>query len=80
MISPELSAVILETLRLEEWDLQDDTLASEVPGWDSLSHVNVILAVEQRFGIRFKGMEVLSLANIGQLQRLVQGKMAAKEP
>jgi acyl carrier protein len=76
MISQELKTVILRALKLGEWDITDETAASEVPGWDSLSHINVVLAVEKYFGIRFKGAEVLRLKNVGDLQRLVDSKLA----
>ena len=43
MISKDLKQVILQTLSLDDWEIADATVASQVPGWDSLSHVNVIL-------------------------------------
>lgn len=76
MISHELKTVILSVLKLDDWDLTDTTLAAEVPGWDSLSHINVVAAVEKHFGVRFKNAEVLRLKNIGDLQRLVDSKLA----
>jgi len=76
MISQELKTVILGALKLDEWELTDATVAAEVPGWDSLSHVNVVLAVEKHFGVRFKGAEVLRLKDVGDLQRLVDSKLA----
>lgn len=76
MISHELKAAILGALKLDEWELTDATLAAEVPGWDSLSHINVVLAVEKHFGVRFKAVEVLRLKNVGDLQRLVDTKLA----
>jgi acyl carrier protein len=78
MITTELKKVILKTLKLEDWDLQDQTLASEVPGWDSLNHVNVILAVEKEFNVKFKNIEVLKLQSVGDLQRLLKQKLDAK--
>jgi acyl carrier protein len=60
---------------LDDWDIKDDTIASQVPGWDSLNHVNVILAVEQHFRVRFKPVEILKLKDIGDLQRLVTSKL-----
>ena len=75
MISEELKRVILGALKLDDWELTDTTLAAEVPGWDSLSHVNVVSAVENHFGVRFKNVEVLRLANIGDLQRLLNSKL-----
>jgi len=76
MITEELKAAILDALKLDNWEITDSTLAGEVPGWDSLNHVNVMLCVEKRFGIRFKSMEVLRLTNVGDLQRLVSSKLA----
>lgn len=76
MISQELSKVILSTLRLDDWEITDTTIAAEVPGWDSLSHINIISAVEKHFGVRFKGAEVLRLKRVGDLQQLLNSKMA----
>jgi len=76
MISNELKAVILCALKLDEWDLTDATVATEVPGWDSLSHINVVLAVEKHFGVRFKSAEVLRLKNVSDLRRLLDSKLA----
>lgn len=74
MISPELKKVILKELDLDDFDLQDETTAPEVPGWDSLNHVNIILAVEKSFNVKFKSYEVLRLKNVGDLQKLVDLK------
>jgi len=75
MISERLKTTILKELNLDDYDMQDDMRADEVPGWDSLSHINVILAVEQEYGVRFKGTEVLRLKSIGDLQKLVDSKI-----
>jgi acyl carrier protein len=75
MISHELKKVILSVLKLDDWEIADATLAAEVPGWDSLSHINVVSAVEGQFGVRFKNVEVLKLKNVGDLQRLVDSKL-----
>jgi acyl carrier protein len=79
MISDELKKVILNVLKLDDWEITDTTLAAEVPGWDSLSHVDVVSAVEKHFGVRFKNVEVLRLKDVGDLQRLVDSKLG-KQP
>lgn len=76
MISTELKAVILQQLNLDDFDLQDETIAPQVPGWDSLNHINIILAVEQKFGIKFKSRELLQLKCVGDLQNLVNSKLS----
>lgn len=78
MITKELKEVILRALKLDDWDLADDTVASEVPGWDSLSHVNVILAVEEHYAVRFTSRQVLALKTVGDLQQLVNARLEAK--
>jgi len=75
MISPELKEVILKQLNLDDFDLQDETIAPEVPGWDSLNHINIILAVEEKFRIKFKSRELLQLKCVGDLQKLVDSKL-----
>ena len=76
MISDELKTAILSALKLDDWEFTDSTVAAEVPGWDSLSHMNVVVAVEKHFGLRFRSAEVLRLMNVGDLQRLVNAKLA----
>ena len=75
MISQELKKVILSELDLDDFDLQDETMAPEVPGWDSLNHVNIIVAVEKKFSVKFKSYEVLRLKNVGDLQKLLDTKL-----
>lgn len=79
MISDELKTAILGALKLDDWELTDSTVAAEVPGWDSLNHVNVVLAVEKHFGVRFRNIEALRLKNVGDLQSLVDSKIAQKK-
>ena len=74
MISEELKKVILSALKLDDFDFTDDTIAPQVPGWDSLSHINVILEAEKHYNIRFKNIEVLRLKNVGDLQKLIDSK------
>lgn len=74
MISDELKKVILGALKLEDYNFTDETIAPQVPGWDSLTHVNVILAVEKHYNIRLKNLEILRLKNVGDLQKLIDSK------
>jgi acyl carrier protein len=77
MVSERLKAVILRTLELDQFDLKETTLASSVPGWDSLSHVKVISAVESEFQVRLSTIEILRLKCVGDLQALIDKKTNA---
>ncbi len=56
--------------------LSPEMTADDVEGWDSLSHINLIVAVESRFNIRFKQKEVLSFKNVGDLSQCVESKLS----
>lgn len=49
--------------------LRMDTERADVPGWDSFNYVNFIVAVEMRFGIKFRVAEVESFENVGAIVR-----------
>jgi acyl carrier protein len=74
VISDRLKNTILKELKLKEFDLKDKTRAYDVPGWDSLNHIRVIVAIEKEYGIRFNVVELLRLKNVGDLQLLLDNK------
>lgn len=75
MISNRLKYTILNQLKLDDFDFSDNTTADQVPGWDSLTHINIIVAIEREFAIKFRGYEVLRIKNVGDLQRLINERM-----
>ena len=76
MISERLKNTILKQLELEDYEILEETKANTIPGWDSLSHANVILTIEKEYNIRLKHIEVLKCKNLGDLQRLVDSKIS----
>lgn len=63
----------------------DDTIvltpgltAADVPEWDSFNHINLIVAIEARFGVKFKTAELESMQTVGHLADLIQSKLAAQ--
>ena len=59
----------------DEINIQPEMTANDVDGWDSLSHVNLILAVEQGFGIKFNQRELMTFKNVGDLLRGIESKL-----
>ena len=63
----------------------DDTIvltpsltAAGVPEWDSFNHINLIVAVESKFGIKFQTAELESMHTVGHLADLIQSKLSAQ--
>ncbi len=54
--------------------LRDDMTATEVPGWDSVAHINLMFSIEQTFGVQFQGNELAEFANIGELKAYLARK------
>lgn len=52
--------------------------ASNVEDWDSLAHINLVIAVERHFGIKFALGELQDLKDVGDMIDLIQRKLAAK--
>jgi len=61
----------------ETLQIRPEMTADDVDGWDSLSHVNLITAIEARFQVKFVQKELLTLKNIGDLHRLIEAKIAS---
>jgi acyl carrier protein len=50
----------------DELEIKAETTADEVDGWDSLMHINIIVAAESEFGIKFSTAEIASTKSDGQ--------------
>ncbi|HEY1806204.1 MAG TPA: acyl carrier protein [Terracidiphilus sp.] len=62
-----LSAVLRDTFDDDNIDYSDDLTAADVDGWDSLSNIRLMVAVENAFGTRFSNAEWEGLQKLGDL-------------
>jgi acyl carrier protein len=62
---------IFDTVFLDEVIVTPELSAKDVPEWDSITHVTLIMAVEEGFGIRFRVGEVEATKNVGDLANLI---------
>jgi acyl carrier protein len=66
---------IFDTVLLDPVVLTPATTAKDVPEWDSLTHVSLMVTVEKEFGIRFRVGEVENAQNVGELADLIQKRL-----
>jgi acyl carrier protein len=66
------SGVLGDLLGRDPPALSLETRREEVPGWDSFTYVNFIVAVEMRLGVKFRVAEVESFENVGAIVRRAQ--------
>ena len=74
-ILSRVEEIFREELELDELTLTDETTADDVEEWDSLSHVQLVVALEKTFGIKFTSREILSWDNIGDLVDCIEKKL-----
>tara|TARA_R110002095_G_scaffold199404_1_gene179187 strand:+ start:378 stop:626 length:249 start_codon:yes stop_codon:yes gene_type:complete len=58
--------------------LTTETRADEVEGWDSLSHLDIICAVEEHYAIRFGVADIVDIENLGMMCSAIRSRLAAK--
>ena len=66
-IFSKLNEIFIDVLDLDECNLTDETNANDIEEWDSLSHIQLIVAIEKRFGIKFTSLEIMKWRNDGEL-------------
>jgi len=62
-----LQDIFRDTFDQADLEVTRDTTAEDVEGWDSLTHIQLVSAVEAHFGIKFKLMEIMKFNDVGDL-------------
>jgi len=77
-LKDRLNRIFREVFDDDDINITPGMTANDIDGWDSLSHVNLIVAIEMRFGIKFSQKELMTLKNVGDLLNCIRGKMTAR--
>lgn len=70
-----ITDIFRDVLDDPELELADDTVAADIEGWDSLTHISLMFSIEQELGISFSDREMASLDDVGTLYRLAEEKV-----
>ena len=64
--------IIATIMRYEQSSINEATTAKDIPGWDSLKHMRLIMALEKEFGIKFKTSQIAAMQNVGEIINAVR--------
>jgi len=78
-ILQQLTEIIRDVVNNETLALTPETVAADVPDWDSFNHINIVVATEAKFGIKFKTAELEQLRNVGEFVALIKQKLSQKK-
>jgi acyl carrier protein len=71
----KLTAIFLDIFDLPVIHLTAGTTADDVPGWDSVNHITLVVETETVFGVKFRTTEIEELKNVGDLVQLIKAKI-----
>jgi acyl carrier protein len=71
----ELQLIFRDVLDLPSLQLRAESNASNVEGWDSLAHINLVMAVENHYKVKFALGELQALKNVGEMAELIDRKL-----
>jgi acyl carrier protein len=72
-----LTTIFRDVLVNDTLVLSPDLTAKQVKGWDSFKQIEILLAVEQHYGVKFHTREVDRLENVGDLVSILRSKLSA---
>lgn len=72
----KLQEIFVDVLDNDEIVLTADTTADDIDEWDSLTHIQLIVAIEKGFGIKLSSIEVRTLANVGEMAEIIATKIS----
>lgn len=73
-ILTKVQEIFRDVLDNEEIVLTNETTADDIEEWDSLSHVQLVVAVEKSFKVKFSSKEILSWKNVGEMVDCIMSK------
>lgn len=74
----EVNRIVCDLFDNDSIHLKYETTANDVKGWDSLNHIELVIAIEKHFTIKFNFAELQKFKNVGEMCDNIAAKLASK--
>ena len=74
MLEENVFRIIGQVMNIPYGDVSEDTSPDNLEVWDSFQHMNLVLALEEEFKIRFTDEEIVQLSGAGMILQSLQNK------
>lgn len=74
-IKNELQVIFRDVFDDESLVISEETTSDDIEDWDSFAQMNLIVAMEKQFGMKFNIKEINSLNNVGEMISLIQARI-----
>ena len=71
----QLNEVFQDVFDDDSITVDETTTANDIDEWDSLEHINLINAVEQKFGIKFDMGQIVTMKNVGEMANIIESQL-----
>lgn len=73
-MADELIEIFAQALEVDSDGLNDDSAPGNVPQWDSLAAMKLVVAIEDGFDVQLSTKEIMSMSSIGKARQTLQQK------
>ena len=73
-ILTQLQKIFCDVLDIADIVLEQTTTSDDIEEWDSLSHIQLVVAIEKYFGVKFTSEEILEWQNVGDMVKNIEEK------
>ena len=72
--------ILCHELALPPSEITDELSYNSIPEWDSVAHMSLISALEAEFSVVFENDEIVSMTNIGAIERIISNNVETPAP
>ncbi len=71
----KIREILAKTFRVKIADITDKTTINDIDTWDSLTHMELVVNLEEGLGIEFDGDEIAEMISVEVIEKIISEKI-----